>query len=148
MKKILGVALISIIASGCSSFQDIDAQQSGDFVMKKELIENKSFIITEISEEGLSDNLSATIEFKEDRISGRGFCNLFSGSYELNSENLFETSRLLSTKRMCSEDAMKADSVLFRILSEKMSFSSTELGYKITSPSGSFDIMEVVIVDK
>lgn len=150
MKKLLGVAITSLVLmSGCSTMQDVDTEQKTDFIMTKSLVEGKTFALTHLDEKELGDGLSATMIFEGDRLSGRGFCNLYSGSYEINFQNLFETSKLFSTRRSCdNKEVQAAESRFHRLLKEQMRFEETKFGYKVLSEEGSFEIMETLIVEK
>lgn len=147
MKKSIIIATGLLVLSGCAVTSDepitIEETDLNKFVLTESIIEDKSFIVTHINGEFLPDDLSATIKFgKENRVTGNGFCNLYSGSYSLNYSGELEFDQLLSTRRLCNEDRMEFELLFNNILGYGMSFEQDQLGYKVTSDIGTFKVME------
>lgn len=149
MKKLILAAVAVASVSGCASVQEDVSVEDQPFVLQEDMLKGKTFVVTHMNGEYLEEHLSATMVFGEDnRLSGRGFCNMFMGDYEVNYEDVFETSKVLSTRRMCTEDRMSAESKFHNILRHQMMFEESELGYKVKSEAGSFSLMEIDAVTR
>lgn len=149
MKKLALAAIALASLSGCASVHDSEIEGETPFVLQDDMVKGKSFIVTHMNDEYLEEHLSATMEFGEDdRLSGRGFCNMFMGEYEVNYENVLETSKILSTRRLCKDDRMQAESTFHDLLKHQMRFEESELGYKVSTEAGTFRIMEIEVVEK
>ena len=150
MKKKLILASITSAAllSGCMTTGVPD--ETG-FLLKSEDIQNKTFVITHLDGELLGDNLNATMNFKEDKFYGRGFCNLYTGKYDTLASNFLEVEGTEFSKKSCSDKEQIAfDTKLAERLSDdtKHVISKTILGYKVTSDAGSFDLLEIQSIIK
>ena len=148
---ILG-AVISLFLGGCSSHivSNNDNATASPLEQKvtPEILTGKTFFITSMNGQELGKDLKATMNFEKDnRIFGDGFCNLYTGTYDLNFNGLFE-SKVMSTRRMCEQEKLAADVTLQSILSEQMTFVKTGIGYDIKSDKGTIGLMEVDLVEK
>jgi len=145
-KLILGSAFVALGLAGCAN---VGTPDETGFLMQKDFIAGKTFVITHLNDKLLDDTLNATMNFDNDNmISGRGFCNLYRGDYEVSYNNLLEIDDTIFTSRACEDINMNADRELGDVLSESITVSKSTLGYKLTSEKGSFDLMEIQLVVK
>ncbi len=148
MKKSILALLGLTILSGCAATDQIideNVIESNEqkFEMSEDLVLNKSYIVTHIDGEFLAEDLSATMKFGKDNIvTGNGFCNLYSGEYSLNYSGNLEVDDVLSTHRLCDDNRMEAESNFFNMLKEQLIFEQDQLGYKVKTDIGSFNLME------
>ncbi len=148
MKKVLLTTLAACIAlTGCATTEDIN--QEKPFEMDHSFVDGKTFVITHLNNKLLPETHNSTFDFiGGEQIAGRSFCNMFIGEYELDSYNNFETEDVVFTEKSCPEIGLAEETILHEILKEDMSFEKTELGFKIVSEKGSFDIMEIQLISK
>lgn len=86
-----------------------------------EMIESGKYEVTKLNGKDVSDKyLSLNIDLNENRISGYGGCNNFSGELKSDAKTL-EASKVISTMRHC-EDSHEVESVFLKGLSEKNSY--------------------------
>lgn len=144
-KKIIMSLLATATLAGCAGVPvGEEPQPEAPFVITEAALKDKSFVVTHINEEYLPDDLSATMNFGADnRLSGRGFCNMYMSEYEITYQDALEVNQLLNTKRLCSDERMKLEEEFNHILTHEMRFEESELGYKVNTESGSFRIMEI-----
>lgn len=144
-KSLIACAVLVVGLTGCA--QDINSTDQAKTVVSADQLAGQTFFITSIDGKELNKNLKADMMFKNDhQISGRGFCNLYSGTYEVNFRGLVEA-KTMATRRMCDEEKMNADMKLHQILGSQMTFEKTASGYNIVSENGSLSLMPVEIVD-
>ena len=150
MKKSLCVIAGLITLSGCvSTIEETDTNFSSNmeepvFEMNIDVVKGKTFMVTHLNESTLPDDVVATMKFssKEDRITGNGFCNLYSGKYNVNYSGNLEIDNVVSTRRLCGDDLMENENVFNKMLRHQMVFEPQQLGYKVTTDIGSFHIFE------
>lgn len=150
MKKLMIAAAVLATMSGCASVHSEEILVAEKpFLLQESMIKGKTFAVTHMNGEYLKEDLSATMVFGEDnRLSGRGFCNMYMSSYEVTYEDVLEVSGMINTRKMCSEDKMKLEGEFNKLLRHKMTFEESELGYKVKTDVGSFRIMEIDAVTK
>lgn len=145
-----------LLLSGCSSlteslsedFSMAEPNENG-FLFQKDLVADKTFAVTHLNGSLTSDDLNATMNFsKDNKISGRGFCNLYGGEYELDSYHSIEVNDLAFTMKACSDHSNAADYTLGKIMEEPMVVTKTPLGYKLSNENGSLQLMEIQLVVK
>ena len=148
MKKSILALLGLTILSGCAATENMTEENvkesnETEFEMSEDLVLNKSYIVTHIDGEFLSEDLSATMKFGKDNIvTGNGFCNLYSGEYSLNYSGNLEIDDVLSTHRLCDDSRMETEFKFFNMLKHQLMFEQDQLGYKVKTDVGSFNLME------
>ena len=148
MKKSILALLGLTILSGCATTENMTEENMKEsneveFEMSEDLVLNKSYIVTHIDGEFLAEDLSATMKFGKDNVvTGNGFCNLYSGEYSLNYSGNLEVDDVLSTHRLCDDNRMEAESKFFSMLEHQLMFEQDQLGYKVKTDVGSFNLME------
>lgn len=150
MKKSLCVIAGLVTLSGCvSTMDETDTNVSSNmeesvFEMNIDVVKGKTFMVTHLNEVTLPDDVIATMKFsgKEDRITGNGFCNLYSGEYDINYSGNLEIDDVVTTRRLCGDDLMEHENMFNKMLSHEMVFEPQQLGYKVTTEVGSFHIFE------
>lgn len=144
MKKVLVAALGALTLAGCAS----EWQPEQDFDMSAKLLEGNTYIITHLNGVEVPEPYSATMKFSEERVTGRGFCNSYSATYDEDFQGDIVIDQVLFTQRACSEEAMSLDTTFSKALQEYLVFKPTPVGFKATSETGSFEIMEYDFVEK
>lgn len=145
MKKILVAALGALTLAGCASSE---WEPKTEFDMSTDLLSGNTYIITHLNDVEVPEPFSATIKFHEDRVTGRGFCNSFSATYNEDYQGDIIVEQVLFTQRLCSEEAMNLDMEFSKSLEEYLVFRPTPVGFVAKSETGSFQIMEYDFVEK
>jgi heat shock protein HslJ/uncharacterized membrane protein len=86
------------------------------------------WVIEDVNGRGIIDSSRATVGFDDDgRMSGRGSCNGYGGSYRLSGEGL-AVSDLSSTRMACAEALMRQEQQIFAILADISRFELDDTG--------------------
>ena len=94
------------------------------------------WIVTELAGRGVSASAQGTISFGTDgRVSGRAFCNRFTGSYSLTGESL-TFSRFAATKMACPPAQMDLESRFFGLMGEVRRFGIASNGALVLHTGG------------
>lgn len=75
-----------------------------------------SWTVEDLDGRGVVDSAAATLQFSADgRLTGRGSCNSYGGSYIASGETL-SVGALATTKRACAEALMRQEQLFYDIL--------------------------------
>lgn len=138
MKKIILTAVALSLLSGCSASYMFPQAET----VTTESLSGKNFQINGIEGIEESEAYAATLSFEDTDVSGKGYCNLYTGGYSIDDSKIL-IGNVASTRRLCPEEQMKLESELFLILSKELSLFKTESGYSAKSELGTFHMSEI-----
>lgn len=121
------LCVIALVLAGCAKEDD-----DGDKGKETNTALEQNWMLQEMVEDGekisvIAGGPNITIQIKDNKVSGSGGCNSYSGTYVAEGEKSFSTTGIVSTEMACANsDYMNLEAMFFRILNKISSFDVSE----------------------
>lgn len=112
LRTLLGIALVTLTLYSCGSTKEVDPIA----MLTSKNWELKSINGNDVDASKFSNGLPNATFSTDNKIMGKGGCNSYSGSYNLNEEMGLNVSQVISTKMAC--DALNGETEYFDALNK------------------------------